>query len=77
MGLAIALVGALVVVGALWVVLNRPDPGTTLTQADALNRLSEGFTWSYERPLVVFDLKDGTRLVVDHHDAASWYIQTD
>jgi hypothetical protein len=77
MGVAIAIAAGVAVIGVLWVVLNRPDPGTTLTQADALDRLSEGFTWSYERPLVVFDLKDGTRLVVDRHDAASWYIQTD
>jgi hypothetical protein len=48
-------------------------PGIEITQTEALNLLSQGFTWDYDEPWLRFKLPDGTVVLLEDRHAARWY----
>jgi hypothetical protein len=61
---------------AVWVFFRtakRTD--LAITEAEALNRLSKGFEWHYDHPIVTFVLRDGSLILFERRfgPAGSWY----
>jgi hypothetical protein len=57
------------------IVFGRKSPGRAITEAEALDRLSDGFEWAYDHPIVSFLVPDGTLVLLERRLGAggSWY----
>jgi hypothetical protein len=72
------LAGVLATIGgwAVWVFWRTPRRrDQAITEAEALNCLSNGFEWHYDHPIVTFLLPDGSMVLLERRfgSAAKWY----
>lgn len=61
----------------VWAITSGPKANRELLQAEALDRLSEGFDWAYEEPYIAFHLQDGSRVLYEFHHAGRWWEPSD